>query len=618
MRAQPQEPMFRPRSRFHLFTIVRLLGRGGMAEVYEVQYQGRRYALKVLQRKLQLDPSQLKRFESEGRFLLRVRHPNLVDVQDMGVNEGVFWIRMELLSGMDLREAIHRLGPMSVGLVGAWLRLAAYGAHQCHSFGVIHRDIKPENVMLLRPDGVKLLDLGVAKIDGELVTLEGGPEEGLRGTALYMSPEQVNNAKHITPAADVYALGMTGWEMLHGENPLLLGGQRFELLPTLYKQVHEEVPPLHHFGFERRLSRVFERALSKDWRKRQPTGLAFAEDLGEAVEHYLDAHPDDDPNPGEPALAWLFGEARAIPSFGTGPMAGRGASGAGPRPSAPMPVGPLGSANELPRGAGPIPRFHTQPIVQVPAGWGSPQLHEPVIDPEERVTNLAPVPLGIRRFDTVSLPPELRDPSALRALAGYRREGKKMRRAAAEPASRRERMSMPGAAGASLLRAAHPRAPRAATATATTTQKMWTRSETPVSSPAVILPETEARAARRPDAPRRTAPMKLALLVLFVGLWGGAWRETYLHFARPTADPLPARADLDAGSAPAAPADAGLPAALAADAGLVATEPGDGGPRASRARDAGPPIPVKPPRPPPSRKIVPPRKPAREPIENIF
>src|SRR5512132_1123719 len=222
MRAQPQEPMWRPGSRFHLFIIVRLLGRGGMAEVYEVQYQGRRYALKVLQRRLQLDSSQLKRFESEGRFLLRVRHPNLVDVQDMGVNEGVFWIRMELLSGMDLREAIHRLGPMSVGLVGAWLRLAAYGAHQCHAFGVVHRDIKPENVMLLRPDGVKLLDLGVAKIDGELVTIEGGPDEGLRGTALYMSPEQVNNAKHITPAADVYALGMTGWEMLKGENPLLL------------------------------------------------------------------------------------------------------------------------------------------------------------------------------------------------------------------------------------------------------------------------------------------------------------------------------------------------------------------------------------------------------------
>ena len=596
MRAQPQEPMFRARSRFHLFTIVRLLGRGGMAEVYEVQYQGRRYALKVLQRRLQLDPSQLKRFESEGRFLLRVRHPNLVDVQDMGVNEGVFWIRMELLGGMDLREAIHRLGPMSVGLVGAWLRQAAYGAHQCHSFGVVHRDIKPENVMLLRPDGVKLLDLGVAKIDGEIGTLEGAQDEGLRGTALYMSPEQVNNEKRITPAADVYALGMTGWEMLKGENPLLLDGQRFELLPTLYKQVHEDVPPLHRFGFDRRLSRVFERALAKDWRKRQPNGLAFAEDLGEAVDHYLDAHPDEEPNPGEPALAWLFGEGSEIPSFGTGPMAGRGAGGAGPRPSAPMPVGPLGSANALPAGARPIPRFHTQLMSQVPVGWGSPQLHEPVVDLEARVTNVAPVPLRMRRFDTISLLPELRDPSALRALAGYRRVGKES----------------PWSA----------RSPRARSATATTTQKMQARPatpiSTPVSTPAVTLPETEARTVRRPGAPGRRAPARVALLVLFFGLWIGAWRATFLHFARPTSDPLPARADLDAGSTTREPADAGLDTALSAEAGIVVTAPDDGGLDASHGRDAGRPIVVKPPGPPPARKLVRPGKPARGPLENIF
>ncbi|MFS8068291.1 MAG: serine/threonine protein kinase, partial [Byssovorax sp.] len=559
----------------------------------EVQYQGRRYALKVLQRRLQLDPSQLKRFESEGRFLLRVRHPNLVDVQDMGVNEGVFWIRMELLRGMDLREAIHRLGPMSVGLVGAWLRLAAYGAHQCHSFGVVHRDIKPENVMLLRPDGVKLLDLGVAKMDGELLTLEGGPEEGLRGTALYMSPEQVNNAKHITPAADVYALGMTGWEMLKGENPLLLDGQRFELLPTLYKQVHEEVPPLHRFGFDRRLSRVFERALAKDWRKRQPNGLAFAEDLGEAVELYLDAHPDEEPNPGEPALAWLFGEADEIPSFGTGPMAGRGAGGAGPRPSAPMPVGPLGSANELPAGARPIPRFHTQLMTQVPVGWGSPQLHEPVVDLEERVTHLAPVPLAMRRFDTISLLPELRDPSALRALAGYRLVGKQS-----------------------------PWAVRSLRARSATAPEMQARPATPVfrpvSTPAVTLPETEARTVRRPGAPRRRASARGALFVLFFGLWIGAWRATFLHFARPTSDPLPARADLDAGSTTTAPADAGPDAALSAEAGLVVIAPGDGGLDASRGQDAGPPIVGKPPKPPPVPRLVRPGKPARRLPENIF
>jgi len=567
MRAKPQETVFRPGSRFHLFTILRVLGRGGMAEVYEVKLQGRHYALKVLQRRLQLDPSQLKRFESEGRFLLRVRHPNLVDVQDMGVHEGVFWIRMELLHGMDLREAIHRLAQMSVGLVGVWLRQMAYGAHQCHAFGVVHRDIKPENVMLLRPDGVKLLDLGVAKIDSEIITIEGGPEEGLRGTALYMSPEQVNNEKRITPAADVYGLALTGWEMLVGQSPWLLGGQDFELLPTLYKQVHEDVPPLHRFGFDRRLSRVFERALSKDWRKRQPDGLSFAEDLGEAIDDYLALHPDDDPNPGEPALAWLFGEQNEIPSFGTGPMAGRGANGVGPRPSAPMPVGPIGSANALPAAARPIPRFHTDPMIQVPLGWSAPLLVEPDVDPQERVTHLAPVPLGMRRFDTISLPPEHRDPSALRALAGYRPQGKKRGDVA------------------------------------------------PQGAPAVAVVPSE----RRPRARRGLELSKIALLASVAALWIVAARWTYLHGARAAAPPTSTTPALDAGPIEPAPASA-LPIAAAppVDAGLPALASTVVKPAAPRGGNAGPPRGSKPAAPPPVATTRPPRRPTPAGPKDIF
>lgn len=548
MRGKPYKPMFPPGGRFHLFIIVRLLGHGGIAEVYEVMYQGRRYALKVLQRRLQLDPAHLKRFESEGRFLLRVRHPNLVDVQDMGVHEGVFWIRMELLDGMDLREAIHRLGAMSVGLVGSWMCQAAYGAHQCHEVGVVHRDIKPENIMLLRPDGVKLLDLGLAKIQGESITVEGGVEEGVRGTALYMAPEQVRN-ENTTSAVDVYALGMTTWEMLVGAHPFLRGGQRFEMLPTLYKQVHEEVQPLHQLGFDRRLSRVMESALAKDWRKRQPNGLAFAEELGDAVDAYLAEHPDDEPRPGEPVLAWLFGERAGIPSFGTGPMSGR--SGAGPRRSSvPMPIGWPTDVDGAPPDLEEIPRFHTDPLIHVPPGWLTPRPTETEtaaeVDPSERVTDLAPMPLAIRHFDTLSLPPELRDPSSIRALAGYRPAGKTRRAAArAEPV-----IELTRSRGIITFTRQENKP------TATKTAPMATKTAPMATRPAGPAPPRSnalsPRAARRPAASRGRIVRQIALLVVLVMVWGTAWWTMFHYFA-------PARA---APASPRRPARAAPPGAL--------------------------------------------------------
>jgi serine/threonine protein kinase len=620
-----------------------------MAEVYEATHQGHPCAIKILQRRLQLDRTQTQRFENEGSFLLNVRHENLVDVQDMGVWEGSCWIRMELLVGMDLREAIHRLGAMSVGLVGVWLRQVAFGAHQCHTFGVVHRDIKPENVMLLRPDGVKLLDLGVAKIDGEIVTLEGGPEEGLRGTALYMSREQVNNEKHITPAADVYALGMMGWEMFKGEHPYLLGGQRFELMPTLYKQIHEEVPPLHTFGFDRRLSRVFERALSKDWRKRQPDGLAFAEDLGDAVERYLLDHPHDDPNPGEPVLAWLFGEKKDVPSFGTGPMSGQSVTGIGPRRKGPIPVGPLGSANELPAEARPMPRFQTQPLTQVPPGWFLPPVASPVPSFDERVTDLAPPPLEIRRFDTTSMLPEHRDPSAVRALAEYRPVGK-TRGAKPRPEPPRGPRSTPEATVIPILRSAAdadladaPTATGSATATpirptvdditvATGARRRSRQLADPQPLRRANDPGAEVLTQRTPRGASRFNPLRIAVIafagfLVFGWTYAGRWASLRAN-AAPNIDPVVHQDLADAGRAEGSPADAGRAETIEVDAGLVQLAPADTAPlqpappdarpHASPSADAGRVI-VAPPRPrapPPPRST--PRPAPKNGLQDVF
>src|ERR1700733_4723414 len=106
-----REPMFKPKARFHVFVIVRLLGMGGVAEVYEAMHMGKRCALKVLQRRFHLNKTQMARAENEATILTHMRHPNVIDVQDAGIHEGIFWMRMELVEGLDLRTALHRLPP---------------------------------------------------------------------------------------------------------------------------------------------------------------------------------------------------------------------------------------------------------------------------------------------------------------------------------------------------------------------------------------------------------------------------------------------------------------------------------------------------------------------------
>jgi serine/threonine protein kinase len=419
----PEETKLRVGAPFHLFHVVRMIGRGGTSEVYEILFKGARWALKVPRRGFELTEVQRKRFEREASLLLQIQHPNVIDVQDYGYHEGVFWIRMELLDGLDLREAISRLGAMSVGLVGAWLVQAAHGVHQCHMFGIVHRDLKPENVFITRDNVVKILDFGIVKHEHTQPTQQTGQGTAAPiGTAPYMSPEQARGGV-VAAVSDVYALGMMMVEMLLGEHPFLLDGAEYEFWSMLQKQVLEPVPPLTTWNFPPELSRVAERALSKRPQDRQPNGLRFAEELFDECIAYLRAHPDEEPNPGEPTIAWLLEANIEVPSFGTGPQAGR--------PSVPPPRGskpPEGrSPVRLSAELRPVIRFGTLPMGTSELGERDTEPTPPPVDAHdaqpkalERDTDPSGIPLALRRFDTISLPPQLRDPTAIRALAGYR------------------------------------------------------------------------------------------------------------------------------------------------------------------------------------------------------
>jgi len=147
------------------YEIVSLLGAGGMGEVYRAQdtQLGRQVAVKVLAAKASEDPDRLARFEQEAHAVALLSHPNILDIHDFGVEDGVAFAVTELLEGKNLRE---RLGEASLPLskvleIG---RAVAEGLAAAHGKGIVHRDIKPENIFVTSNGQVKILDFGVARL----------------------------------------------------------------------------------------------------------------------------------------------------------------------------------------------------------------------------------------------------------------------------------------------------------------------------------------------------------------------------------------------------------------------------------------------------------------------
>ena len=334
------KPKFQPGDWFLGFLIVRLIGRGGIGEVYEIADKGKRCALKIIQAKWLDDPDQVRRMLGEGRATLHMKHPHVVNVHEFNqAPDGTVWMRMDLLQGSPLDVLLRTQGAMSTLRGCKYLRGAALGAHQCHILGMIHRDIKPANLFVTTDEVIKLLDLGLVKVVGSPETADGCRH----GTPLYMAPEQIRGDR-LTPAADVYSLGMMGHEMFTGVNPF--GGS--SNIHTLFHRHFEEVPEhLSAFGVPDELADVIARALRKDPRDRYPDGLSLSEALRTALEHNQENEPDSGTYPGEPPIELLREEAEGAMRFGTGPVIVRrrvAESGRFPRQSAPAPEEPRRSS----------------------------------------------------------------------------------------------------------------------------------------------------------------------------------------------------------------------------------------------------------------------------------
>ncbi len=222
------------------YIIKRLLGRGGMGQVYQAYDPiiGRDVALKVMNPELAEDHTLKERFVREAQSAGRLRHPNIVTIYDLGEENGVPYIAMEYLEGVDLDEVIRKKVDLTLEMKLRIILQASDALAYAHRHGIIHRDIKPANIRLVDDlKTVKIMDFGIAKLGASHFTQTGI----IMGTPHYMSPEQIRDLRDkIDGRTDVFALGVVFYQLLTGKRPF--DGEQFTTV--FYKIVHEPPPPL--------------------------------------------------------------------------------------------------------------------------------------------------------------------------------------------------------------------------------------------------------------------------------------------------------------------------------------------------------------------------------------
>lgn len=201
------------------FQVERLLGHGGMGEVYLARQVSldRPVALKVLRPEWASNPAYMARFEAEALAAAKLNHPNIVTIYSVGAVEDIRFIAMEYVQGTNLREYIVKKGVPDLPLALAVMRQSGLAVGAAGEAGLAHRDIKPENLLLTRKGQVKVADFGLAQLP-EADRLHITQPGATLGTPMYMSPEQVTGGA-VDHRSDLYSLGVTFYHMLTGRAP---------------------------------------------------------------------------------------------------------------------------------------------------------------------------------------------------------------------------------------------------------------------------------------------------------------------------------------------------------------------------------------------------------------
>jgi serine/threonine protein kinase len=252
--------------------IIELIGQGGMGCVYKARQPqlNRLVALKLLSQALAENPAFADRFTREARALAALNHPNIVTIHDFGQSGGFFFLLMEYVDGVNLRQAL-RAGHFTPEQALAIVAPICDALQFAHDSGIVHRDIKPENLLLDKSGRVKIADFGIARIINDPgAVLE--PEAA--GTPRYTAPEQKHSPSQADHRADIYSLGVVFYEMLTGDLPG----------PTLQ-------PPSRKVQIDVRLDEVVLRALDQSPELRWQTAAQMRQHLETIVEPAVPPHP---------------------------------------------------------------------------------------------------------------------------------------------------------------------------------------------------------------------------------------------------------------------------------------------------------------------------------------
>jgi serine/threonine protein kinase len=257
------------------YEVGRLLGAGGMAEVYEGHDRllARRVAIKVLLAQYAHDPAFLTRFRREAQAAASLSHPNIVAVFDTGAEDDIWFIVMEYVAGRTLKDVIRTEGALY------WARAAEIAADvagaltAAHARGVVHRDVKPGNVMLTTDGKVKVMDFGIARASAVPSITQTA---AVLGTAQYIAPEQAQGLE-VDARSDVYALGCCLYEMLTGQvpftgpTPVAIAYRHVREDPTPPRMLNPDVPVS--------LELVCLKAMAKRPDDRYQTAMEMRQDL---------------------------------------------------------------------------------------------------------------------------------------------------------------------------------------------------------------------------------------------------------------------------------------------------------------------------------------------------
>ena len=258
---------------FGPYRLKRLLGRGGMGEVYEAEHTVKQWtvALKLMSHSFSEDPVFRKRMEREARITGRLLEPHIVPIHDYGEIDGQLYLEMRLIEGIDLGSVVERDGPLPAPRAVAIIGQVASALDAAHAAGVTHRDVKPQNILITADDFAYLVDFGIAsaKSDEKLTQLGTA-----LGTLKYMAPERFSS-EEVTPRADVYALACVLYECLTGAPPYRADSTGMLISAHMMQPIPK--PSEQGCGVSPAFDAVIAGGMAKNPIERYPTAGALAE-----------------------------------------------------------------------------------------------------------------------------------------------------------------------------------------------------------------------------------------------------------------------------------------------------------------------------------------------------